>query len=272
MRRLDAIIERRTTARLDRAHHCASRLVETAANAGFDVTVVGSLAKNTFRSHSDVDLVIRGSTISPDRRVFVERLAADCFRGTAIAYDLVCEADVGADRTSEILDDDRHAAFAKLRVKLDRASEELARAIQHLDERQNEVNAGDWGSVSALALGIQNVYNCIEDVMLGLANDVDGLVPKGDPAQQDLLDQMAVEIEDTRPALLSKDLYTALTELKDVRHLVRHRYGFDLNHAKVRDNVERAASVVPQFRGAVVELERVLLSQDADDNPGPRHS
>jgi hypothetical protein len=48
-------------------------------------------------------------------------------------------------------------------------------------------------------LGIHNIYNGIEDVMLSLANDVDGYVPTGETAHQDPLDQMSAGIEGKRP-------------------------------------------------------------------------
>jgi hypothetical protein len=70
-----------------------------------------------------------------------------------------------------------------------------------------------------LALGVHNVYNGIEDVMLNLANDIDGYVPTGESAHQDLLDQMSAAIERKRPALLSSDLYGLLVELKGFRHV-----------------------------------------------------
>jgi hypothetical protein len=48
---------------------------------------------------------------------------------------------------------------------------------------------------SALALGVHNIYNGIEDVMLSIANDIDGYVPIGESAHQDLLDQMSAGID-----------------------------------------------------------------------------
>lgn len=65
---------------------------------------------------------------------------------------------------------------------------------------------------SALALGIHNIYNGIEDVMLSLANDIDRYVPTGESAHQDLLDQMSAKIDGKRPALIDSELYSLLVE------------------------------------------------------------
>lgn len=153
----------------------------------------------------------------------------------------------------------RHPAFAKLATKLERAASELARIETHERDHASEVAAGEWGAISALALGLHNIYNGLEDVLLSLANDVDGLVPRGETMHQDLLDQMHSDIAGLRPAVLDAGLYAELAELKGFRHLVRHRYGFELNPAKVLDNVSRTKRVLPRFQAAIVALEEQLL-------------
>jgi hypothetical protein len=92
--------------------------------------------------------------------------------------------------------------------------------------------------------------------MLNLANDIDGYVPTGESAHQDLLDQMSAAIEGKRPAVLSPELYEILVELKGFRHVVRHRYGFDLDPRKIDENVARVRAAFPAFVSAVRDLER----------------
>jgi hypothetical protein len=106
----------------------------------------------------------------------------------------------------------RHPAFAKLSPKLDRAENELRLVSSYASAHQNEVSAGEWGAPGAVSPGIHNVYNGIEDILLSLANDVDGLVPRGPAVHQDVLDQMSAPIAGIRPALLGSGLYEALCE------------------------------------------------------------
>ncbi|HXY58179.1 MAG TPA: hypothetical protein VEH76_06335 [Methylocystis sp.] len=153
----------------------------------------------------------------------------------------------------------KRATFAKLDPKLSRAARELEEINKFLTDCENLAAAPDrWARTSATALGIHNVYNGIEDVMLSLALDVDGSVPVGDASHQDLLDQMSVAIEGKRPALLDQNLLQMLGELKGFRHIVRHRYGFDLDPTKVQENVERLRKAFPEFVRAVRELEQAL--------------
>jgi uncharacterized protein YutE (UPF0331/DUF86 family) len=162
----------------------------------------------------------------------------------------------------------RHAAFARLSPKLDRAETEMRSIEAHLAKRGAEARSGDWGALSALALGVHNVYNGIEDVLLGVAKDVDGAVPSGQTMHQDLLDQMSSEIAGVRPAVLDADLYEDLSEAKAFRHLVRHRYGFDLKADKVLENVDRIRKALPAVTAAIVALESALLAAPGDENDG----
>ena len=96
--------------------------------------------------------------------------------------------------------------------------------------------------------------------MLCLANDIDGYVPAGATTHQDLLDQMLVAIADRRPALIDQHLYAVLVEIKNFRHLVRHRYGFDMDPARVTENLERIGRAFPKFVEAVRALEHAMTT------------
>jgi uncharacterized protein YutE (UPF0331/DUF86 family) len=162
----------------------------------------------------------------------------------------------------------RHPAFAKLSPKIDRATKEMRQIEEYLSVHDSEMARGEWGAVAAVSLGIHNVYNGVEDILLSLANDVDGLVPSGSSMHQDVLDQMSAEIAGVRPVVLGPELYEALGELKRFRHLVRHRYGFDLKTEKVREHLDRARTTLPSFVEAIVALERSLVEQSAEDDGG----
>ncbi|UVK46704.1 hypothetical protein BPNPMPFG_002406 [Mesorhizobium sp. AR07] len=162
----------------------------------------------------------------------------------------------------------KHPAFAKLSPKIDRAAKELQQIGEYLSAHGSEMSLGEWGAVAAVSLGIHNVYNGIEDVLLSLANDIDGLVPKGPTMHQDVLDQMSVEIAGIRLAVLDPELYESLSELKGFRHLVRHRYGFDLKTDTVQENLDRVKEAFPSFVGAIVSLERTLTEENTHDNDG----
>jgi predicted nucleotidyltransferase len=104
MRKIDALIAERTERRLELARTRVERILQEASRRGIEISVVGSLARDRFRLHSDVDLVVHGDT-DPERRMTVERLVADQFRDTDIPYDLIFASDMTADRLRDLLDD-----------------------------------------------------------------------------------------------------------------------------------------------------------------------
>ena len=153
------------------------------------------------------------------------------------------------------------AEFSRLSPRLDRCERELWQLSEFFDRHREDIIASDWGAVSAASLGVHNVYNGIEDILLSLARDLDGSAPTGPSAHQDILDQMASEIAGHRPALLPPDLHLELTELKGFRHLVRHKYGFDLKPEKVVNNVKRLQRVYPVFSARLLDLHNLLASR-----------
>lgn len=166
----------------------------------------------------------------------------------------------------------RQAAFARLSPKIERAQVELREVLAFADEHGDEFERGQWGAVAAISLGIHNIYNGIEDILLSLARDIDDAVPVGPTMHQDILDQMVTEISGIRPPVLDQQLYGALGELKAFRHLVRHRYGFDLKADKVRENLDLVKVALPAVIDAVLRLQHRLADTAAthqgDVKPG----
>lgn len=155
------------------------------------------------------------------------------------------------------------AEFSRLSPRLERCERELGQLADFFDRHRQDVDDGDWGAVSAASLGVHNVYNGIEDILMSLARDLDGSAPSGPTIHQDVLDQMASEISGRRPALLPPDLHIDLTDLKGFRHLVRHKYGFDLRPEKVVDNVQRLQRAYPAFVQRLTALHDLLAAQSS---------
>jgi predicted nucleotidyltransferase len=104
MNKLNALAKQRAAQRLMQADVCAARIVKEAHRVGVQMSIVGSLAKNSFKAHSDIDLLVHGSA-APHRRAMVERLVAEHLRGTNLPYDLIFEADLTEERLKEMLHD-----------------------------------------------------------------------------------------------------------------------------------------------------------------------
>jgi UTP:GlnB (protein PII) uridylyltransferase len=73
--RIDSVIGERMERRRATAIACVEPLLRGLRSDGFDVVVIGSLARREFKSHSDVDFLVRGNPDSQGRAK-VERAAA----------------------------------------------------------------------------------------------------------------------------------------------------------------------------------------------------
>lgn len=98
--RIDNVIGERTERRRATALARVDSLLRDLHLDGFDLVVIGSLARREFKSHSDVDLLVRGR---PDTlaRAKVERAVAAAMRGSGISYDLIYAADLTPERLEE---------------------------------------------------------------------------------------------------------------------------------------------------------------------------
>jgi uncharacterized protein YutE (UPF0331/DUF86 family) len=156
-------------------------------------------------------------------------------------------------------------AFARLSPKILKANSELNEATKYYARNKKKVEKGDWGSVSAISLGVHNVYNGIEDILLSIAKDVDRSTPTGEFFHQDLLDQMASGIAGKRPPIFDRELYDLLSELKAFRHLVRHKYGVELKPEGVVANLQRVQTAFPLLVKSIQALESYMLGEAASD-------
>ncbi|WP_244446573.1 hypothetical protein [Neorhizobium galegae] len=155
-------------------------------------------------------------------------------------------------------------AFSRLSPKIARAERELEQLEIFFARHSQEVSDREWGALSAISLGIHNVYNGIEDSLLSLARDVDALVPSGPTMHQDVPDvgrnRRHTAVRYRHGAIRISDGSESLPPSR------RHRYGFDLKADKVIENLDRIREAFPSFVDAVVRLEKTMAAEDTDDD------
>ena len=95
--RIDSVIGERMERRRATAIACVEPLLRGLRSDGFDVVVIGSLARREFKSHSDVDFLVRGN-LDSQGRAKVERAVAAAMRGSGISYDLIYADDLTPER------------------------------------------------------------------------------------------------------------------------------------------------------------------------------
>jgi hypothetical protein len=138
---------------------------------------------------------------------------------------------------------------------LDRAQEAMRRAKQTSDDFY-------WDSV---ALNLHGLYAGLERLFEIIAATIDGNVPQGANWHQVLLAQMAKEIPQARPAVISGETRTALDEYRGFRHVVRNVYTFRFNPVKVERLVKKAPALFSQVRTELLAFADFIERRAMDD-------
>jgi hypothetical protein len=112
--------------------------------------------------------------------------------------------------------------------------------VSHVQHDWHEfILKGEEAYLKAVAYDLHGFYTGLERIFRSVANTIDDRVPSGDNWHTELLEQMTMEIEGVRPALLSTEVRNLLDEFMRFRHRVRNIYSFNLIPELVKSLVER---------------------------------
>ena len=129
--------------------------------------------------------------------------------------------------------------YAVLVGQINRDLADLEQIINGTHALMEKVRAtGDTDYLGTIALNLHGFYSGAERIFREVALEIDGSLPEGADWHRRLLRQMAAEVNDIRPALLSDKTLKSLNELCAFRHVVRNIYTFDLIPGRVQDLAE----------------------------------
>lgn len=100
-------------------------------------------------------------------------------------------------------------------------------------ERASRLN--DDMYLDSVALNLHGFYSGFERIFTQIAETVDDDMPDGENWHESLLLQMAGEVPDIRPAVISSETRRLLDELRRFRHIVRNVYAHNFNP----ENIEK---------------------------------
>lgn len=103
--------------------------------------------------------------------------------------------------------------------------------IEELYNTMDEDNIKDKDK-AALGYYLHNLYNAVESILKRLAYFFENSI-SGNTWHIDLLKRMTLKIEGIRPAVISKETYTMINELRKFRHIFRHAYDYELRFKRI---------------------------------------
>lgn len=129
--------------------------------------------------------------------------------------------------------------YSVLVARLNRELAKIQTVVQSAISQVNKgINTGDSDYFQAAALSLQNFYTGVEQTFEEIAKQVDESVPTGVSSHRELLEQMTLEIPNLRPPVIRADTSQRLNEYRGFRHVVVHRYGFELHPERIQALVE----------------------------------
>ncbi len=104
---------------------------------------------------------------------------------------------------------------------------DLERVVQRVLQAwpQAQSQSGEQGVyLDSVALNLHSFYSGLERLFELIARHVDRTLPAGETWHRDLLQQIAHDLVDVRPAVIDRDSALILDEFRRFRHLVRNVY------------------------------------------------
>jgi hypothetical protein len=112
--------------------------------------------------------------------------------------------------------------------------------------------------LDSAALSLHSFYSGLEGSFELIAKSIDRVALDGETWHRDLLRRMAMELPDTRPAVISTDNALKLLEYLRFRHLVRNIYATSLSATKMAGLVDGLATLWQSVRQELLAFADLL--------------
>ena len=90
----------------------------------------------------------------------------------------------------------------------------------------------DYIELCAIGSILQSFYNGIENILIVISKNIDGITPNQGKWHSELLSSMCTKTE-KRMAVFSESLYPILLDYMNFRHFFRHSYGYSMKWEKL---------------------------------------
>ena len=112
--------------------------------------------------------------------------------------------------------------------------------------------------LDSVALNLHGFYSGLERLFELIARHVDRELPTGEYWHRELLLQMARDLPDIRPAVISSESVSSLDEVRRFRHLVRNVYTFNLDPKKMESLIAILPQLFPQINAELLSFSDFL--------------
>lgn len=137
---------------------------------------------------------------------------------------------------------------------LERVVERVERAIHAGNQTPEDADL----FIDSIALNLHDFYSGLERLFEQIATGVDQSVPSGPDWHRDLLRQMTLPIPGLRPPVIDAETAVDVDEYLRFRHVVRHRYAFQLDPERVENLADQLRPTYQNVSATLIALADFL--------------
>ena len=129
----------------------------------------------------------------------------------------------------------------------------IERLLSELNEHQKDEPRNSF-YLRAVGSIFHDFYCGVERIFERIAEELNGGIPEGENWHIQLLKDMTLQIEEVRPAVISKELVAELKGYLEFRHRFRKIYGFELEWDKMKGLKETMPGVAERFKREIQDF------------------
>jgi len=129
--------------------------------------------------------------------------------------------------------------FNLLKAQINAQIEEIKKIFNDIEDRKKQAKESK-AILESLGYKLHNLYCAFEDLFKIVAQFFENQIDDLARYHKELLRRLSLAIEGVRPALISKESYKELAELRAFRHFFRHAYFYELKYEKIISPLQSA--------------------------------
>ncbi|MFO7818310.1 MAG: antitoxin [Thermodesulfobacteriota bacterium] len=153
----------------------------------------------------------------------------------------------------------------RIRQELEDVEYTVLRAVSGMEKAKQY---HDDMYLDVVALNLHGFYSTIEKIFQKIATHVECRLPTGANWHKKLLEQMAKEFPEVRPATISENTRDKLDEYRGFRHVVRNVYTYRFDPKRVENLALASPEILNQLRNELLAFATFLekISSDHEKN------
>lgn len=136
--------------------------------------------------------------------------------------------------------------------------EELDAKLMSLDPERIDEEVSEEDLI-VIGYFLSGIYSTIEEIFVKITKEFENKIEDALQWHTELLNRMALDVDEVRPAVISKKTRSCLDELRRFRHVFRFSYAFELQAEKMQIVVKRWVTCRDVFRS---DIQKFLSELD----------